>query len=126
LHGNPEPTIGDMRGEEFYGYLVLTVLAAIVFAVLYFFWPLIEHLLNAVTILMVGGLVLLLSGAFLYQSYDAFRSGITGTQAKESALVDDPSKGSNRMAALVWGVIALFFRFGILWWFQDMLHRTNF
>ena len=65
------------------GRLCVLVLGPVaVIAGLYFFWPFIELLLNAVTRLIFGGLILLLAAAFLYQAYDAFRSGITGTQPK--------------------------------------------
>jgi hypothetical protein len=44
--------------------------------------------------------------AFLYQSYDSFRSALTDTQPKASAPNKNPEGLSDRAAGFVWGVLS--------------------
>jgi hypothetical protein len=43
---------------------------------------------------------------FAVQSYDAFRSAVTGTQPKESAPDKDPRSISARAGGVAWGLIS--------------------
>jgi hypothetical protein len=81
--------------------------AVAVIAGLYFSWPILERLLDLVVRLAIMVFIFLLACAFVYQAYDGLRSGITGTQPKASKEVEDPSRISNRMAGIVWGIMAL-------------------
>jgi hypothetical protein len=44
----------------------------------------------------------------LYQSYDALRSGIAGSQPFASKEVVDSANAKSRIAALIWGLMAAF------------------
>jgi hypothetical protein len=47
-----------------------------------------------------------MAAAFLYQSYDAFRSAVTGTEPKASAPDKNPSALPARLGGVAWGVVA--------------------
>jgi hypothetical protein len=88
--------------------------AGAVIVALYLFWPIIERLLNEGARLAIGGFIFLIACAFAYQAYDGLRSGITGTQPKASKEHGDPNKVSNRVAGIVWGIMALGIAFAAL------------
>ena len=86
------------------GQVALAVVVAIV--ALYLTWDIIERIMNDLVKLAAWLIGIVIFCAFAYQSYDAFRSGLTGTQPTESKEVDDPRSWSNRLAAIVWGLMA--------------------
>ena len=92
--------------------LKVVLAAAALIAGLYFLWPLIELLLNAVVQLAIAAFAFFVGGLFAVQAYDGFRSGIEGTQPSASAKVDDPSAASNRIAGIVSGILALLLALG--------------
>ena len=92
--------------------LKVVLAAAALIAGLYFLWPLIELLLNAVVQLAIAAFAFFVGGLFAVQAYDGFRSGIEGTQPSASAKVDDPSAASNRIAGIKLGILALLLALG--------------
>lgn len=60
-------------------------------------------------------IAVLIACGFLYQSYDSFRSVITGTQPKASKANDDPKSASARGAGIAWGLCSAFIALITFW-----------
>ena len=63
--------------------------------------------LNSLPVVAMRIGAFLIGIVMLYQSYDAFRSALTGTQPDASAPVSTPETLSSRLSGIAWGVISL-------------------
>ncbi|MGX5851858.1 hypothetical protein ACWGTO_33305 [Mesorhizobium sp. PL10] len=96
------------------GHRVLAFAVAAIAFLLFIYWE--PEAFRGVVSSVVRLAVLALGLAFAYQSFDAFRSALTGQEPKVSASTGNPTSASSRVGGIMWGFIAAGVAFVAVTW----------